>query len=397
MRSDYEKNIKKIYLFKFFKNIGFMGAVLVPFFTQWGGISLTQTLFLQSWCWFWLFIMEVPTGAVADYLGRKTSIAIGCAINVMAALVYGSIPNFYVFMLAEFLWATSFAFLTGATEAFIYDSLKKAKMEKQSKKVFTKAESMKLTGMTLGAPLGSLILMAFGLNAPMLFESIPYFIATVIALTFKEPKTTKKVESKRYLNIMKDGMKFVYRHKIIKILAFDMISISLVSYFIIWFYQPVLQRNGVPIEYFGTVHMLLVLAQIGIINSYPKMDNLFRSRKRVLSLGAVITSLMFIVMALSSNAILSLVAILVAAGFGLSRRVLFSTYFNKYIKSGERATVLSTISMLRRFGNVIVNPIVGWLADWSLTNTLLIIGAFGIISSILSGVSEEMLADKAKT
>jgi len=393
MLSEYEKNIKKIYVFKFLKNLSFLDAVLVPFFTEWGTISFTQILFLQSWCMFWSFIMEIPTGAVADYLGRKQSITIGMIINTISPIIYASTPNFYVFLLAEFLWATSAALLSGATEAFIYDSLKKEKMENKSKKVFAKVESFKLAGMTIGSPLGSLIFMFFSVREPMLFMSIPLGISAVIALSFKEPKTKKKIESKRYINILKKGLKSVSNHKVIKILTFDMVSIATISYFVIWFYQPVLQKNGVPTEYFGIVHMLLVLSQIFIVNSYPKTEKLLKSKKMMLSFGAAITSLMFIMMALVDNVIIALLAILIASGFGLSRRVLFSTYFNKYIKSSERATALSTISMIRKFMNVIVSPIVGYLADWSLRNTLLILGIVGIISTLLSRVNEEMLVD----
>ncbi|HNQ17454.1 MAG TPA: hypothetical protein PKH60_05130, partial [Candidatus Woesebacteria bacterium] len=54
----------RYYLFSLLKDCAFFTAVLVPFFTEWGGISLFQVQILQSWFMFWLFVLEVPTGAI---------------------------------------------------------------------------------------------------------------------------------------------------------------------------------------------------------------------------------------------------------------------------------------------------------------------------------------------
>ena len=79
--------IHKNYAYAFFKDFAFFTAVLVPFFTQWGDISLLQVQLLQSWFSLWVFILEVPTGAVADKIGRKHSIALGSLIVALAVLL----------------------------------------------------------------------------------------------------------------------------------------------------------------------------------------------------------------------------------------------------------------------------------------------------------------------
>ena len=42
-----------------------------PSFTEWGGITFTQIMFLQGWFMAMIFIFEIPTGSIADYFGRK--------------------------------------------------------------------------------------------------------------------------------------------------------------------------------------------------------------------------------------------------------------------------------------------------------------------------------------
>ena len=92
--------INKNYLYAFFKNFAFFSAVLVPFFTDWGHISIFQVQILQSWFAIWVFILEVPTGAVADKIGRKHSLTLGSSLIALATIVYGSIPSFTIFLLA---------------------------------------------------------------------------------------------------------------------------------------------------------------------------------------------------------------------------------------------------------------------------------------------------------
>lgn len=393
MAATFRANLWKIYLFKFFISLHFIGGVLVPFFLDWGGINFTQIMILQSWFMLWIFLLEIPTGTVADYFGRKQSLILACGVNVIAALVYASTPNFYVFLLGEFLWAMSAAFLSGADEAFTYDTLKKISETNKSKKVFARIESFHLAGIMVGAPIGSFIAAQLGLRAPMLLLVIPFAIAFIIALTFKEPRTTQKIESKRYLNILKDGVKFFYKNKILKILALDMIFIASVAYFMIWLYQPMLKQAGIGIAYFGIVHAAFVASQILIMNNYEKLEKIFGSKKRLIFFSATITGVMFIIGGLTTFIPAVLLVIIIGGGFGLSRRPLFVSYMNKYIPSPKRATVLSAISMLRTFALVVVNPAVGLLVDWSLNYTLIILGVAAIIFSFISKVEESHLID----
>ncbi len=383
----------KIYAFKFFINLHFISAVLVPFFIDWAGITFTQIMILQSWFMLWIFILEIPTGTLADYFGRKNSLVLACIINIIAAVVYASIPNFYVFLFGEFLWAFSLALVSGSDEAFVYDTLKKAKETKRSKEVFAKLESFGLAGILTGAPLGSIIAAKLGLRMPMLLLVVPFTIAALVASTLREPKITKKAKQKKYITILKDGIRFFSKNKILQILTLDMVVILSVGYFMIWLYQPMLKQAGLGIAYFGIVHASFVISQILIINNYRNLENLLRSKKRLLFFTAFVTGIMFIIGGLTTYLPIVLLVIIVGGGFALSRRPLFISYMNKYIPSQKRATVLSTISMFRRLALVIANPIIGMLADWSLNCTLIILGVVALASSFISRIEEEHLID----
>ncbi len=382
-----------MYIFKFSFSLQFVGGVLVPFFLDWGKISFTQIMILQSFFVFSIFLLEVPTGAVADYLGRKTSIICAAVTTSIGALVYSSYPHFYIFLLGEFVWALGLAFLSGADEALVYDSLIAAKSERESKRIFGRFNSFQLAALMISAPIGSIIAATLGLRYTMMFMSVPFLVASFIALTFEEPESKKKSESKKYLETLVTGVRYFKDHKILKILAFDKISIGGLIFFILWTYQPLLKQLGVPLIFFGFVHAAMTGVEIPFMNSFEKLEKIFGSRKRYLLWSALIAGAAFILLGINTWVPITVVLLLTVAGFGLSRYVLFQNYMNKYIESDIRATVISTVSMIDRFVRAVLCPVVGLLVEWSLEYSLIILGAAIVVFGLISGVEEEHLID----
>ncbi len=391
--TSFKTNIWKIYVFKFLLSLHFIGGVLVPFFLDWGKISFTQIMLLQSFFVFSVFLLEIPTGAVADYLGRKTSLIFAAISTALATLVYSSYPSFYIFLIGEFLWALGVALMSGADEALVYDSLKKIGQEKTSKKIFGKFNSYQLVAFMVGAPIGSAIAAYIGLRYTMMLMSIPFLIAFFVAFSFIEPKTKKKIESRRYIDTLISGAKYFKSHKILKILAFDRISIAALAFFIIWTYQPLLQQLKVPIIYFGFIHAAMTGIEIPFMNNFGKLEKIFGSKKRYLLWSAIIFGVAFILLGVNTYVPVTILLLLIAAGFGLSREVLFQNYMNKYIESCNRATVISTVSMVDKFVRALLYPLIGLLVEWSLNCAIIIVGFAVIVFALISRVREEHLID----
>ena len=384
-----KKTVIKYYLFSFLMGVLFTSAVLVPFYTQWGKISLFQAQILQSWFMFWLFVLEIPTGAVADYLGRKYSMAAGGLIVTFAALVYGSYPSFKIFLLGEFLFSLSGALISGADEALLYDSLKEAGQEKEAKKIFGRADSFRLLGVFVSAPIGSLIAAKFGLNATMLLSAIPFFLGTLIAWSLKEPRLRpKESESQRYLTIVRKGLAFLKNHPTVKLFAFDAIAVSSAAYFVIWYYQPLLGKVGVPILYFGFFHAFLVLMEIGVSANFERLERIAGSFQSLIKFSALVTALSLALAAIYPNIITIILLLIFGGGFGLTRITLISSHLNKEIPSEQRATILSSISMFRRLSLTILNPAVGAIASQSISWALLTLALIPFLIYFVSPINK---------
>jgi len=359
--------IARNYLYAFFKDFAFFSAVLVPFFTDWGGLSLFHVQLIQSWFSFWVFILEVPTGAISDKLGRKHSIALGSMIIAAAVIIYGSNASFTIFLLAEFMFAVGYALTSGADQALLYDTLKEEKREDESTKIFGRVDAIHLLGMLVAAPVGSVIAAKYGLNAPMYMSSIPFFIASLIGWSIPEPRIhSGESESPKYLEIVKSGFRSIKANPVIRTLAIDSVLVSMTAYFVIWFYQPILITLSVPIIYFGLVHSLILFSEILVSSNFGLLEKILGKNKKYLSNSAILVSLSFIIVSVFPNIYTFAAFIILGAGIGYTRATYIVSIANKYIKSRERATILSVIGMLRRSALILLNPLVGFIATKNL-------------------------------
>jgi len=339
-------------------------------------------------------VLEIPTGTVADFFGRKTSLALGCLTAGIAAAIYGSVPSFAVFLVAEVLFAVAFTLMSGADEALVYDTLEALQRSETSKRVFARLESAKLAGIVAGALSGGFIAAHFGLAAPMRLQTIPCVLAGVIAMSLLEPGDREhRRRDTSYVDMLRGGVRYFAGHKILRVLAFDMVGTAAVTWLIIWLYQPALERAGVALAFFGLVHAGLSIGQIALLNNIERVEAFVGSRKRYLLVSAIVPGVAFIVLGISTHVVVVIAAILAGGIFGLSRPPLFVSYMNKYIPSEQRATVLSTVSMLRTLAAAVVNPIAGVLSDWSIPGTMIVFGVAAVALALVTRVEEAHLID----
>lgn len=114
---------------------------------------------------------------------------------------------------------------------------------------------------------------------------------------------------------------------------------------------------------------------------------------RRLLLGAtVLAGLSFLLLASTRWLPLVIVGIIVGFTFSLPRIPLFSAYINHHVPSERRATVLSFVSMVRTLGIVVMNPLIGLLAEWSLSGTMAVLGAGLLALAAGSRIEERHLS-----
>lgn len=383
-------NVRRMYAFQFLAHMHFFAGVLIPFFTDWGGISLSQVLWLQSWFVFWIFALEVPTGAVADFLGRKASLICSSLCLIAAVLVYHQFKGLGWFLLAEFLWACAAAFMSGADESMVYDSLKAAGLESEAKAALGRLGSFQIGAIAVAAPLGSLLAAQTDLRAPLLAGAVPFALSLFVAAGLVEPPGEVH-ERKRYWDVMTRGVRYFMGHAALRRLAWDAVSVWTFSFMMIWLYQPRLRELGFPMAYFGFITSGATLTQVLVLSNLEAVERLCGGAKRYLLLSSLIPAAGFLVLYFIDRPLYAIPFFMIVPGIGLSRMTMSSTYMNKHVGSSMRATVLSSVGMGRQLLTGLIYPLVGWGAERSIPATFGALGLATLACALLTPLREEDL------
>jgi MFS family permease len=386
-----KRNINKVYLFSFILGIHTVRGVFIPYFTDWGGLTFFEIMVLQSIFTIAIFLLEIPSGAIADKIGRKTAISLSALSVAIAAIFYSTIPAFFMFAIAEIIWGFGVALYSGTDEAFVFNTLKILGREKELPKIMGREQTMRLIALTLSAPLGSVIATYVSLQFTMTCLAFIYFGGFLVSLTFKEPRIAYNNKSERYLVILKDGFKQFRKIKILRILCFDRLFIGVLIYSLFWTYQVYFEELSIPILWFGFLTSLMNIIQAIFMNLLPRIESSVKNKIIFLIIVDIINGITFISIGFTSNTILGVLFVLIIVGIGYPRFLLYMNGINKYIESENRATVLSTINMFANILRAILNPIVGILVMWNINGFFLIMGIGILIFTLFTRVKNEYL------
>jgi MFS family permease len=386
-------NLRLMSAWKALTMLHFFAGALTGFYTDWGGLTLTQTFLLQAWFFVCIFFLEVPTGAVADRWGRKASLVCASASLLLAAILYASTRGMAAFMLAELVWAAAAAFASGADEAMVYDSLKELGQEKDSKRHLARLGSFEIGAIAVAAPIGSLIAARWGPRAPMIAMLVPFAAGLLLSCFLKEPPSGRSEERRDYFATLTDGARYFARHGAMRALAFDSVTVWASSFMIVWLFQPRLRELGVPLAAFGFVTAAMTLSQILLLTNADRVERAVGGTRRYLLLSATIPGLCYLALPFATRPAAAIALLVPLAAFGLSRSTIISNYLHKLVDSPRRATAMSTVGMTRQLCAALALCLTGLLVKVSLAAAFAVLGCLTLLSAWASSVEEAHLQD----
>ena len=385
-------NITKIYLASFLKNLSFFGSITIPFFIDWIQVDYTRIFLLQAWFVFWVFMLEIPTGIVADKWGRKYSIALGCLLFGIDMFFFGFSRNYYIFYLSEFLGALGFTMISGADKALLYDILIELNEEKKARYYLARYEFFGTIGLLISFPIGSLIVSQWHykgvLAFPFLLTGIILMIAFLVLLWIEEPNRVRSDE--HFLKMGINGLKTLYSHKKLRLFTLNYATISAITFFMFWFYQTLLRQTDVNVGYFGLVGSGCNLFAAILLSRLKTLEK-YLGISRLILFTALIPGLLYIGLSLNKNLFFVLIAVFSVVGLKLLRMPILLDFINQMIKSQNRATLLSTVSILERAIIFILYPFVGLMADYSIDMAFMFLGILCLIFTLFTRIEEQSL------
>lgn len=159
-------------------------------------------------------LLELPSGALADMLGRRFSLMLAFFIGGISYLIFPFARDFWHFMFLAALVGISDSFRSGSEEALIYDTFKQENDEEQFEKVTSRAHLVYQAGLIIGTLTGG-FMASVNVFFPFVAYGVSMLIGFVLTLFYIEPKIdSEKFSLRSYLNQIKQGTKEAFRDKL---------------------------------------------------------------------------------------------------------------------------------------------------------------------------------------
>ncbi len=103
--------------------MGIYGTVTAIYRVQVAGLNPLQLTLVGTALEGSVFLLQLPTGALADAFSRRASVIVGVFLTGAGFLLEGLFPIFWTILLAQVLWGAGYTFINGAEEAWIADEI----------------------------------------------------------------------------------------------------------------------------------------------------------------------------------------------------------------------------------------------------------------------------------
>ena len=335
------------------------------------------------------FLLEIPTGVVADLYSRRRSVLIGVFLYGMGFVLEGALPWFAAVLLAQVVWGCGDTFISGALEAWIASEERDRSMDQ----VFLRGGQMGQAGGVLGVVLGTL-LGNLDLRLPIVTAGLLYLILGLVLLRIMPETNFTPVREEE--NSLLADMMGLFKVNLRFIKGVPVLLALLAITFC----------GGLASEGFdrlSTAHFLedTIMPSLGLLNSVTWFGimRLLGSGLGIFASQVLITYLekrgtasrTGLVLFTSAGYILGLTLFALGKRFwfmmavflftGLMRSLkepILAAWMNEHVEEKMRATVFSTNGQMDAFGQILGGPLVGLVAQqvsvsWGLLCTALLL------------------------
>ena len=338
------------------------------------GLGIGQTFAANAFFTAGMVLFEVPTGVVADTVGRRTSYLLGTATligtTVLYLLLWRAHAPFLWWAIVSMLLGLGFTFFSGATEAWLVDGLHATGYTGSLDAAFAKGQVVNGIAMMAGTIGGGVLAQLTNLGTPYVVRAALLLLTFVVAARSMRdigftPKARGSVRGE-----MAGIVRASLRHGLLdRRVRWVMLAGPFTAGATVYgFYaaQPyLLQLYGHTGSYAiaGLSAGIVAAAQIAGGASAASVARVFRDRIGIL-IGAITASgVMIAVIGLVTSFGVALVLLMLWGTLFAAMSPVRQAYLNSHIPSAQRATVLSFDSLLGSAGGVVIQPVLGRSAD----------------------------------
>lgn len=377
-------------------------AVLIA---QARGLNLFQVGVVMGLYSFTIVLLEVPTGGLADAIGRKRVTLLAYGFALLTGVVWLLAFSFWTFVLAFVFNGVSRALASGALDAWFVDALQTADPDIDIQPPLAQAGTVTLLALGLGTLLGGII--------PQLFSALPaagtavftpfsmtivfaigvkiVLIAAVVLLVKEERPSGSSGDwrqgYRQLPRIVGDAFTLSRRNPTVLLLLGATLVAGLALSGIETFWQPrfaaLLGGSEEHSLFFGAAMAGSFLAgMVGNMVSIPLSRLLKKRYALVAALFQGGQGVMLVVLALQTTVPAALLLFwLVYLNLGALNSP-HATLFNRQIPAARRSSMLSVQSLATYVGTFTGSTVLGYLAENYTISTAWIVAGIALMVSL---------------
>ena len=310
-----------------------------------------------------MVVFEIPTGVIADTLGRRVSFLLSVSVLGVTTLMYVGLAQVeagvVAFALVSVLMGLGFTFYSGAMEAWLVDALSATGYRGLLDRVFARGQQITGAAMLIGT-VGGGLLGQIDLSLPYVARSALLGAVFVVAYVvmhdvgFTPRRVTVSELPGEVARNARAGVEFGWGQRSLRLL---MLAGLAQSAFLMWgFYasQPYLLEllDSDAVWVAGLVTAGVALATIAG-NQVVRLASQYCGRRTTLLLAAgAVETCAAVVMGLTDSFWVAVPALLLVMGATGVTGPVHSSYLHHVVPTEQRATVVSFDSMVSSVGGI---------------------------------------------
>ncbi len=375
----YILNLRIIFLVRICFSLIFSISVIALFWKKYGldlfDIFVLQAIFAVS-----IVLFEVPTGYIADKIGRKKTLFLSTGIAFLGWLFYSISSNFFQFVISEVVLGIAFSFLSGTDSSLLFESLSECGEEKSYSKYEGRQNAFQRWAEAFSAFTGGIFAGFVSFRILLLLSSISALVAFISCFWIKEPERNPYYHPRGTLYGMYKIARFVFlKSKVVKYVLPLMAMFSLSTMLGVWLYQPLWEEINIPVWMFGFLWALFSLPA-GLAGHFAHEIESLIGKKRIIWLLPLPVIIGYLMIAFLPGylALIGIYIVPLLRGFNIP---ILLKYIHEETFSDKRATVLSIQNWIFRLSYFCIAPVIGFIGNYYNLRLAFIACAFVVLIS----------------
>ena len=325
-------------------------------------------------------LLSVPTGRVADWLGRRSALAIGGGVSALGNLWCAGAASYAELVLARFVAGAGAGIVLTAGMIVLAD-ITRAATRGRTMAIY---QGVFLFAVGIGPLPGGYLAERFGLDVPFLVYGIASAAVTVIAwFGVAETRHIGAAERGAHATIapLRDQLRALARNAGFLLACLTSLVGAAARTGALFSIVPVLARERLALSATSIGLGFALGSVVGLAFTYPSGAVADRfGRKAVIVPATVLTGISMLSFSIAPDYAWFLVACTVWGGASAAGGAAPAAYAADSAPPGANAAAMSSYRTLSDIGYVVGPILLGWLGDWQGLDAPLWASAFGLIA-----------------